>query len=348
LVYVRAEEGSSIVRALTAADFHQVVDGSLPAFVEFYAPWCGHCKRLAPEYELVAESFKSYSSQVVVAKVDCDAEKTLCSEQGVSGYPTLKWFPKGSPNQPDSYSGGRSAEDIINFINEKAGLNARLKKPATKVVDLSDANFDKVVLESNKYVFVKFYAPWCGHCKSLAPVWDKLANVFAGDSDKVVIAKLDADKYRALGEKYDVSGFPTLIFFDKKNVKDNYQGERDLKSLVDYVNEKAGTERLESGLLNEKAGLIEAFNEVTSSFLDGDHESLISKAKSIAEQLTDEVEKKAAAIYVKLLDKIKADKNYIESEVSRLTRMLSGSSLNQAKIDEFTRRINVLKSFKQE
>jgi len=96
----------------------------------------------------------------------------------------LKWFPKGEKDAPIAYEGGRSAEDIINFVNEKAGTTARVKKAATNVVILTDSTFDKIVMDGTKDVLVEFYAPWCGHCKHLAPVWEKLANAF--DNEKML------------------------------------------------------------------------------------------------------------------------------------------------------------------
>lgn len=58
-----------------------------------------------------------------------------------------------------SYSGGRTADDIIKFINEKAGSRAKISKPPSDVVDLDDSNFDSVVMDANKDVLVEFYAP---------------------------------------------------------------------------------------------------------------------------------------------------------------------------------------------
>jgi len=189
-----------------------------------------------------ATSFSKFKD-VVIAKVDADAHKELGSRFDVHGFPTLKWFPKGS-STPEDYNGGRAAEDIINFINEKAGTNARVKKAPSAVVDLTDANFDSIVLNSKKDVLAEFYAPWCGHCKKLIPDYEKLASAFAGEQN-VVVAKLDADNYKDLASKYGVSGFPTLLWFGKNNKEnpERYEKGRDVQSFVDFINEKAGTKR---------------------------------------------------------------------------------------------------------
>lgn len=239
-------------------------------FVEFFAPWCGHCKSLAPEYEIAAAAFKPFASSAIIASVDADAHKALGTRFGVKGFPTvsshtrslrhaedwknhrsrqsfcsrsavvccalsfglvgliffclwlsdflfsvlqLKWFPAGSL-EPETYSGGRTAADIVAFVNGKAGTNARVVGPKQWSVDLDESNFDRIVLDSTKDVLVEFYAPWCGHCKKLAPDYEKAAESLAGE-DSVVVAKVDADKFRSLGERFGVTGFPTLKFFPK-------------------------------------------------------------------------------------------------------------------------------------
>jgi protein disulfide-isomerase A6 len=108
------------------------------------------------------------------------------------------------------------------------------------VLDLTPKNFDKLVLKSGKPTLTEFFAPWCGHCKNLAPVYEELAQNFA-HSDKVQIAKIDADDHKELGRRYGVQGFPTLKWFDGKSDKpEDYNGGRDLESLSKLITEKTG------------------------------------------------------------------------------------------------------------
>src|SRR5947209_7408831 len=94
---------------------------------------------------------------------------------------------------------------------------AVLGTSASAVIDLLPSNFDDIVLNSGKPALVEFFAPWCGHCKSLAPVYEELASTFESAKDKVTIAKVDADAEKDLGRRFGVQGFPTLKWFDGKS-----------------------------------------------------------------------------------------------------------------------------------
>jgi len=250
---------------LTPENFDQYVGVSKGAFVEFFAPWCGHCKSLAPAYEIVGDAFAK-SNDVVVAKVDADKHKELGTRFGVSGFPTLKWFPKDSKT-PEDYDGGRDSQEIIDFINRRAGTRGKVAKESSSVSVLDTTNFDTIVQDKTKHVLVEFYAPWCGHCKKLAPIWEKLASIYKNEKN-VVIANVDADKHRDVGTKYGVSGFPTIKFFPQDNKAGvAYEGGRELTDFVKYINEKAGTKRTVNGRLEESAGRISSLDSISSSFL---------------------------------------------------------------------------------
>lgn len=133
--------------------------------------WCGHCKNLAPTYEQLGDAYNHAKNDVIIAKVDADAHRDLGTRFGVKGFPTLKWFPKGS-TEPEDYNSGRDLKDFTTFIAERAGIQARVKKVVSAVEILDSSNFDSVVMDPTKNVLVEFYAPWCGHCVGLDfPPW---------------------------------------------------------------------------------------------------------------------------------------------------------------------------------
>ncbi|KAI5326336.1 hypothetical protein L3X38_035410 [Prunus dulcis] len=333
------------VVVLTEENFESHVGQDRAALVEFYAPWCGHCKKLAPEYEKLGSSFKKAKS-ILIGKVDCDEHKGVCSKYGVSGYPTIQWFPKGSL-EPKKYEGGRTAEALAEFVNKEGGTNVKISATPSNVAVLTQDNFNEVVLDETKDVLVEFYAPWCGHCKSLAPTYEKVATAFKLE-EGVVIANLDADKYKDLAEKYGVSGFPTLKFFPKNNKEgEEYGGGRDLEDFVDFINEKSGTSRDGKGQLTSKAGVLANLDDLVKEFVKAGND----EKKTIFSKIEEEVSKlegsaaRYGKIYLKAAENsLKKGADYAKNEIQRLERILE-KSVNPTKADEFTLKKNILYTF---
>ena len=142
---------------MTESDFDSYVDGSQNVLVEFFAPWCGHCKNLAPEWKIAGDTFTS-DDGIIIAAVDATAHSAIAKRFDVKGYPTIKYFPKGSTT-PKDYDGGRTADTIIKWVNKNIGTNKKLKSTPSSVITLTSANFEKSVLGS-KAALVEFYAPW--------------------------------------------------------------------------------------------------------------------------------------------------------------------------------------------
>ncbi|GMH37555.1 hypothetical protein BSKO_05428 [Bryopsis sp. KO-2023] len=111
------------VEDLSLKNFDSFVNGQKHALVEFYAPWCGHCKRLTPELKKLGAAISAdpkLKNRVVIAKVDADQHRALGERFGVTGFPTLKWFPRGKPiDEPESYEGARSSDAFMRFIEKK-------------------------------------------------------------------------------------------------------------------------------------------------------------------------------------------------------------------------------------
>lgn len=157
----------SAVLDLIPSNFENVVlKSGKPTLVEFFAPWCGHCKSLAPVYEELAASYAT-AKDVQIAKVDADAERDLGRKYGVQGFPTLKWF-DGKSDKPVDYEGGRDLESLKKFITDKTGLKAKKKLEMPSQVNmLTDSSFKEIV-GGDKNVFVAFTAPWCGRTYSFS------------------------------------------------------------------------------------------------------------------------------------------------------------------------------------
>jgi len=222
-------------------------------------------------------------------------------------------------------------------------------KAVSAVTVLGPDNFESVVLDETKDVFVEFYAPWCGHCKRLTPIWDKLSGVFKGDSN-VVIASLDADAHKDLGSKYGVTGFPTLIYFSKSDkAGDRYSGARELADLVSHVNSKAGTSRQESGRLLATVGRDSTLDELAQKFVanPADRSSIVTEAESRATAVASE--NPHASWYAKFMNVIvKKGDDWVAKEQERVKGMLDGGALSVEKVDEFTIRTNILSAFQSQ
>jgi protein disulfide-isomerase A1 len=106
------------VYVLTDSNFKDFVSSHKYVLVKFYAPWCGHCKKMAPDYSKLGEQVHKESSDIFIAKLDATEHKTVSGEHSIQGFPTLKFFINGSPID---YSGAREKDAMYNWIQKKTG-----------------------------------------------------------------------------------------------------------------------------------------------------------------------------------------------------------------------------------
>lgn len=170
-----AQLANGEVVKLTPENFDEIT-GKGKALVKFFAPWCGHCKNMAPHYEADSENVEE---GVILAEMDCDdaTNKEICSAQGIQGFPTLKWF-EGDGAAPEEYDGGRGAGSFVEWTSaimrpvvqeiEKLPEDVKGKLQVTLVGETLTDDFQKLAKANRKHAifnFLKEEAGWFGGSK---------------------------------------------------------------------------------------------------------------------------------------------------------------------------------------
>ncbi|KAI4337828.1 hypothetical protein L6164_016198 [Bauhinia variegata] len=147
-------EGKEFVLTLDHSNFSDTISKHDFIVVEFYAPWCGHCKKLAPEYEKAASILSSHDPPIVLAKVDANEEKNreIATEYEVKGFPTIKILRNGGKNVQE-YKGPREADGIVDHLKKQSG------PASTEIKSADDAS---VFIGENKVVIVGVFPKFSG------------------------------------------------------------------------------------------------------------------------------------------------------------------------------------------
>ncbi|KAB0802017.1 hypothetical protein PPYR_04203 [Photinus pyralis] len=222
---------------LTTSSFDPVIKEEASLLIMFYAPWCGHCKRMKPEYEKAAAVMKNEGISGMLAAVDATKEQAVASKFSIKGYPTVKYFSYGEFKFDVNL---RESAKIVEFMtNPQEPLppppaEVSWSEEKSDVVHLTEATF-KPFLKKKKHVLVMFYAPWCGHCKKAKPEFTKAAESFK-DDPKVEFAAVDCTTQHGLCSVNDVKGYPTIKYFSyySKSVK-HYNGGRTSEDFIKFM-----------------------------------------------------------------------------------------------------------------
>lgn len=228
------ESNKGEVRVLTDANFEHTESfaksEAAGLFVIFYAPWCGHSKRIMPHFERAAHRLTvarlSSSSEVsvtpVMARLDASLQTATAKRLKVRHYPAIIWL--RADTEPLMYEAEATDEALVEFITRvmAGGVVAdtssaqEREKRATLSVDpsllvVNDRSLDQA-LSDHTLLVVMFYAPWCQHCKQLMPKYKAVRSMLRKQGSDYVLSVLDAeaDDGQATARKYDIRAYPTI------------------------------------------------------------------------------------------------------------------------------------------
>ncbi|KAF9178321.1 hypothetical protein BGZ50_007825 [Haplosporangium sp. Z 11] len=306
-------EASAASPSLTAKDFaSNVANGA--TFVKFYSPQCAHSQKLAPTWEQVAVEHKDWkrTKGFKFAEVDCIAQGDLCEDNDVVSYPTMRLYYKGKPVA--KYNKKRSVEAISEYAAAMAAEYINVPKDVKveevgevkinalgKVVDLDLESFERRT-QFGPWL-IEYYAPWCGHCRDLAPIYDEVAVAL---KDKVNVAKVDCTKNEEICRKEYVPGFPTIKLHQYGHSIE-FKEQRSLESITNWC--LGATVPSVQPISLEDLPKVKSANDVTFIFI---HDTNTSP------EITSQIEKQSQIFYKQIA--------LHESSEPELARELSASS----------------------
>ncbi|KAK0414206.1 hypothetical protein QR680_007202 [Steinernema hermaphroditum] len=218
-------EEENNVLVLTKHNFEEAVQTHETVLVEFYAPWCGHCKSLAPEYEKAAEVLKDEGSPIKLAKVDATVETELAEEHEVKGYPTLFLFRNG---EPSPYKGGRDHTSIVAWLKKKTGFPATILKTDDELKAFRSSDDVVVPLQNSEddaaKTYVNFASSFDDMQFGMVENADIASSLGLADGDIIILYTTDNERVAFEGslteenlkEFVQVNRLPLVPEFDDK------------------------------------------------------------------------------------------------------------------------------------
>ncbi|RWS30390.1 protein disulfide-isomerase-like isoform X2 [Leptotrombidium deliense] len=258
------------VLVLTKANFEKAQESHKHLLVEFYAPWCGHCKALAPEYAKAAKHLKDEGSEIKLGKVDATVETELAEKYEVRGYPTLKFFRNGNVKD---YSGGRTADDLVKWLKKQTG------PPAVTLDNVEDS---KKFKDSAEVVVIGFFAD----------VTSKDAKAFlevAADSDE---HPFGITSNKDVFAEHNVVGDSVVLFKKFDEQRNDLTKELDVEGIKKFVT--ANSLPLVVDFSHETAqkifgGEIKAHNLLFISKSHSEYESIVNSFRTVAKDFKNKV-----------------------------------------------------------
>lgn len=233
------EWGGSVV-TLTEDNFDKkVLDSEEIWLVCFYAPWCGHCKRLQPEFEDASRKIRKEGlPNIKLAALDANQYQSYAQKYGIQGFPTLLYFPAGVKTRADAkpYQGERSAESIVQWAR---GMAAEFKKPA-EVVQLTSEKVLKDNCEDAQICILSFLPPlYDCQSKCRNRYIDRMKEVAATFKTKPWgFVWVEAKSQKELEKSLEIGGFgyPALVAVNiRKKAYSVMKGSFSKEGITDFL-----------------------------------------------------------------------------------------------------------------
>jgi len=209
-------------------------------FVKFYAPWCGHCIEMAPDWNDLANYYFKHPINGVdlkIAEVDCTQSPHVCMDQGVEGYPSIKLYRDGSA--VEDYFFSRTLDRMRRFLAEKLIDIEQIETNSIGVFTLNDVIFTTFVEKSeNVPVVVKYFTPSCDNCKETDEAYDELVIKFLmEESEDVKFAEvncMDLDSIETCMEE-GIEDYPAIHLYKNGMVEDIFDDTPSVDTLSNFV-----------------------------------------------------------------------------------------------------------------
>jgi protein disulfide-isomerase len=229
------------VQELTASDFHPTTAKGY-WFVKHYSPQCIHCLAAAPIWKEVAHHYEG-SPEIGFGSLNCVAFGDLCNaELKITKYPTFTMYRDGKA--AEVFDELVDYENLKAFVEKWAEVSRKEKaaapaaapastkpNPKGESTPLDAERFTKLITTTRDAWFVKFYAPWCGHCQAMAPAWAELGKEMQGALN---VGEVNCEVDKRLCKDLKLRGYPTILFF-QNGERVEYDGLRGLGDLVSYA-----------------------------------------------------------------------------------------------------------------
>ncbi|ODO04871.1 protein disulfide-isomerase domain [Cryptococcus amylolentus CBS 6273] len=261
------------LRQLTDENFKSETSNGV-WLVEHFSPKCGHCRAFAPTWTQLAKDYQHLErlTGFHMTQVNCLAQgaSDLCNANGIKFYPQIILYVDGKPSP--HYSGDRSYEDLSKYIDEHSNNYSEqlLLQSSTEqgtslvgraneeglVKDVNPAELE--MLKQEGAVLTEYFAPWCGHCKKLRPIYEQLAATMKG---KVNIAAVNCDDHHSFCSSSGVKGYPTIRMLHH-GTSTEFTGARTLSALQKFAEmgqEAASIQSIKAGDFDDIVKANEAF-----------------------------------------------------------------------------------------